>query len=201
MKDGKIVERKHRRNKEDYLEFCDEHGTHYLTVGEVYKSDFKKPKWRGIGLSVDGVYFKINELRTDYLIRHMRELQEKPRKTNADNQRIKYLGWVIRWRNTNPDKLPIECRYEPQVLTSLEDLNEFNLPEGLYELSLQYKLALRFGTKGQILMLHNELHRRGYIYRPGEYVDEEFHHERLEIAGTRFSEEDRAYLRTRGLYM
>lgn len=184
-------------NPEDYIEFETDSGTHFIPIQEIYKDHRKR--WRGKGLYLEGDWVPMNLIDTGDLIKYLRYIQKKEKKDKFDKSKIDLLSWVIRWRNCDPSELPTEYRAVPQQW-KLSEINEYNLPEGILELSLLFKLALKLGSKSQILLLHRALKKGGYIYRPGEYIDGEFVPERLEIKSSAFTHDEYMQLKRRGLH-
>jgi hypothetical protein len=114
-------------NPDEYVELENDSGVHYIPIKEIFK-DYSH-KWRGQGLYIGDLWFPMDRISTDVLIKYMRGLQNKARPTDADQKKIRYLAWVIKWRNQDPSELPKEVRAIPQQW-KLDDINEYCIPPG-----------------------------------------------------------------------
>ena len=91
-------------NEEEYIEFETDSGVHYISLSTILNRDErgKYPRWKGRGLFIDDLWFPIELLGTDVLIKHMRDLQNVSTPTQRTKRKIKFLAWVIKWRNFDP---------------------------------------------------------------------------------------------------
>lgn len=173
-------------------------------------------RWRGKRLTINGYNLPINEIGTETLIKHINSLKALKRKSKDDLNKIRFLGWMIMWRNRRPENLPKHLRYLPSQW-SLAEITEYNYPEGIYELSILYQLALIKSHLGRINLLHDILLSKGFIYRRPKFVVADKSDDKvdlddplgkkikawqegyLEVANPYYSKEDLKVLRDRGL--
>ena len=158
------------------------------------------PRWTGRGITIKGKWLPIESLDTKDLVNYLNELRDKPKLTAGERKKMKYLGWLITWRNRKPEYLPKRLRYKAQKW-DLDEVTEYNYPESIYELSILYRLALLKGGLSKINLIHDILLTKGYIYRPavlrnlaGEWEDD-----KIEKATPQFTYDDMKILYGRGL--
>ena len=145
-----------------------------------------------------GIWLPIKEIPTNELIDYLNELRNKKQPTKRQKQKLKYIAWIVECRNKDWKGLPRSLKYQPTEW-SLEEVTPYSYPENIYELSLLYKFALLRDNLGKIRLLHDLLLLKGYIYKPGEFVDNEWRPETIVRAEEKFDEEDFNILHNRGL--
>lgn len=164
----------------------------------------KRPRYNGKYFYSRGVSIPLDAASTEDLIEEINRLRKKSGKKRNELWRMNYYGWIVEWRNRNPDSLPKELKYKPSKW-NLEEITEYNYPENIYELSVLYFLALRRSKLGKINLLHDILYQKGWVYRPPKFTDfrdkEDGVYESgyLEPATMDYSKEDMEILRSRGL--
>lgn len=138
-------------------------------------------RWKCKTLWIKGNKIPIQALSTQDLIQELNRLRAKSNltTTSQDRQKMKYLSWVITWRNRKPEYLPKDLRYNTEKW-SLTELSEFNYPKNVHELSLLYRIAILRGSIAHINLLHDILLTYGFIYKPSTInSNEEWSQDRL----------------------
>lgn len=158
-------------------------------------------RWKCRTLKIRGDRVPIESLSTPDLIQELNRLKAVPSYFLLDQirQQIRYLNWVITWRNRDQYQLPKDLRYNPQKW-SLEELSPTNHPKNIHELSILYRIAIARGSLGHVNLLHDILITFGFIYKPSYVNDQEvWQHDELIPIGDYLDREDSLKLQNRGL--
>jgi len=162
----------------------------------------KKKIWHKVfknHICVEGSWLPIKDVQTSELIGLLEELRNKKKLTHKQKRQMNFISWVIDWRNKDHPSLPEVLRYTPSKW-ELGEVTEYNYPDNIYELGALFKLALFRGSLEQIKILFKIIVKKGYLYRPGRFIDDSWTRDSLEpVFNARFHEDDYKILKRRKL--
>lgn len=168
-------------------------------LNDDWRAPKQKTSWETRGLKIEGKWFPLEALSTADLIQYLNKLRKKTKLSPNERRQNKFLGWIITWRNQDPERLPKRLRYHPDKW-SLEELSSSNHPKNIHELSTLYRLAILRGSLSKINLLHNVLFNLGYVYKPPRYNNdtEEWIEDSVKTIGEWLDSDDRRILKQRG---
>lgn len=145
-----------------------------------------------------GEYWPIREMSTPDLIIILNGLRNKKQPNHNDIKKLKYLGWIVSWRNDQIKnlELPRDLVYNP-TSWDLNKVTEYNYPENIHELSLLYRKALLRGDAARTLLMQKILYSKGYVYIPAHYDNHNFKPSRIERMDRKKVDEDMQILKLR----